>query len=89
MISINQDPDGYVWFVAKNRYGKSDVSTKPLPHELECGRVVEIVEIVVADPMVDAARAAAALGGKDAVVEFVKGTDLKAFAVGKPKRVKL
>jgi len=89
LISINQDPDGYVWFVAKNRYGKSDVSAGPLPHELECGRVVEIVEIVVADPMVDAARAAAALGGKDAVVEFVKGTDLKAFAVGKPKRVKL
>lgn len=88
LVTINVGDEVYL-LVAKSRYSPDGMSVGPIVRELECGRFAPVIEVKFDDPMVDAARAAAALGGKDAVVDLVKGTDPKAFAVGKPKRVKL
>jgi nucleotide-binding universal stress UspA family protein len=72
-VSINRNDDGFIWHIAKNRYGKDGVSVGPIPHELECGRTAPIVEAVVSDEAVDAYRAARMLGGSDAVKAVAAG----------------
>lgn len=41
VLTGNKTPDGEMidYFVAKNRYGKSDFSVGPLPHDWACGRM--------------------------------------------------
>jgi replicative DNA helicase len=41
-ITANKTPSGeeFEWFVAKNRYGQSEMLVGPLPHDMACGRMV-------------------------------------------------
>lgn len=43
VVTINTLENGIKWFVAKNRHGKSRVSTDALPADFECGRVSPVM----------------------------------------------
>lgn len=76
VVTINPDEEQLAWFIAKNRYGKANLTVGPLPHDFECGRVAPVLEVELTGELVEAARAALRLGGREAVTNLVLGRSL-------------